>query len=65
MVEVTQLSGKMYWINPHQIETILANPDVTLTMLSGKSIVVKEKPDEIVDMIINYRKRIGAFGNDL
>ncbi|MDR3312141.1 MAG: flagellar FlbD family protein [Spirochaetaceae bacterium] len=65
MIEVYQLNGKKYWINPHQIETIMVNPDVTLTMLSGKYIVVKDSPEEIVQKIIEYRKKIGAFPNEL
>jgi len=33
-------------------------------MLSGKHIVVREKPDDIIDRIIAYRRRIGAFKNE-
>ncbi len=33
-------------------------PDLTITMLSGKTIVVKEKPDEIIRRIIEYRKNL-------
>jgi flagellar protein FlbD len=65
MIEVSRLDGKKYWINPHQIESISINPDVTLIMLSGKSIVVKENPEEIVQKIIDYRKKIGIFHNEL
>lgn len=64
MIKVTQLNGKQYWINPHQIELIETNPDVTLAMLSGKKLVVRESPEEILDRIITYRKRIGAFKNE-
>lgn len=64
MISVTQLNGKQYWINPHQIEAIETNPDVTLVMLSGKRVVVREKPDDIIDEIIEYRRRIGAFKNE-
>jgi flagellar protein FlbD len=64
MIQVTQLNGKQYWINPHQIECIEVNPDVTLVMLSGKHVVVREKPDDIIDRIIEYRKKIGAFKNE-
>jgi flagellar protein FlbD len=64
MIAVTQLNGKQYWINPHQIEAIECNPDVTLIMLSGKHVIIREKPDEVIDRIIDYRKRIGAFKNE-
>ncbi|ULQ59795.1 flagellar FlbD family protein [Brucepastera parasyntrophica] len=64
MIPVTRLNGKQYWINPHQIEAIELNPDVTLHMLSGKHVIVREKPDEIIDRIIAYRQLIGAFKNE-
>ena len=64
MIAVTQLNGKQYWINPHQIEAIETNPDVTLVMLSGKRVVVRETPEDIIDRIVEYRRQIGAFKNE-
>ena len=58
MIEVTRLNGVKYWVNPHQIESIEQNPDVTLVMLSGKTLVIKDKPDEVIEKIIAYRRKI-------
>ncbi len=59
-----RLDGKTYWINPHQIERIEKNPDVTLVMLSGQKLVIKDSPEQIIQKIITYRKQIGSFGNE-
>ena len=64
MIVVTRLDGTEYLINPHQIESIEAHPDTTLVMLSGKRVVVREKPLAIVDRIVGYRRLIGAFKNE-
>jgi len=64
MIELTQLSGKAFWVNPHQIEYIEKTPDTMLAMLSGKRIIVKESVGEVIDRIVEYRKRIGAFKNE-
>jgi flagellar protein FlbD len=64
MIKVTRLNGKEYYINPHQIESIELRPDTTLVMLSGKSVVIKEGVDEMIDRIVEYRKRIGGFKNE-
>jgi flagellar protein FlbD len=64
MVEVTRLDGKTYYVNPHQIEYIERNPDTTLTMLSGKKLVVREDYQTVFSRIIEYRKLIGAFKNE-
>ncbi len=64
MVKVTKLNGKEFYINPHQIEYIEENPDLTLVMLSGKRLVVTENYQSVFDRIIEYRKLIGAFKNE-
>ncbi len=65
MIEVTNLNGKKYWINPHQIENMEQNPDLTLTLLSGKKVVVSETPEEVINRIIEYRRKIGNFSQEL
>ena len=59
------MNGKKYWINPHQIESMEQNPDLTLTLLSGKKVVVAETPQDVVDKVVEYRKRIGVFNQEL
>ena len=64
MIKVTRLNGTEYYINPHQIESVEIRPDTTLLMLSGKYVVVKEAVEELVDRIVDYRRRIGGFKNE-
>ena len=64
MIQVTRLDGKSYYVNPHQIEYIEANPDTTLIMLSGKRLVVQEDYQAVFDRIVDYRRQIGAFKNE-
>ena len=59
-----RLDGKTYYVNPHQIEYIERNPDTTLTMLSGKKLVVREDYQTVFDRIIEYRRLIGAFKSE-
>ena len=59
MIEVERLNGSKYFLNPHMIESMEALPDLTITMLSGKKVIVKNSPEDIINKIVNYRKRIG------
>jgi len=59
LIKVTRLNGVEYWLNPHLIEVIEKRPDTTITLLSGKKIVVKESPEEIINKIIEYRRKLG------
>ncbi|GHT73095.1 flagellar protein FlbD [Spirochaetia bacterium] len=64
MIQVTRLDGKEYYLNPHQIESIELRPDTTLLMLSGKYVIVKEPIVDVIDRIVEYRRRIGGFKNE-
>lgn len=64
MIELTQLSGKTFWLNPHHIEYIEKTPDTTLTLLSGKRVVVLEGVEAVIEKIVAYRRLIGFFKNE-
>ena len=64
MIPVTKLDGSKYWINPHMIESMEQNPDLTITFLSGKKIVLKDNPDAVIQEIISYRRQIGINKQD-
>ena len=59
MIDVMRLDGKIYWVNPHMIEAMESTPDLTLTMLSGRKIIVRNSPQEVIQKIIEYRRQIG------
>lgn len=63
MISVTKLDGRKYWINPHMIESMEESPDLTITFLSGKKVVVKDNPSELINQIISYRQKIGIVSN--
>jgi len=58
MIKVTRLDGMEYYINPHQIECIEIRPDTVLVMLSGKTHIVREEADDVLEKIDVYRKRL-------
>jgi len=64
LIKVTRLNGVEYWLNPHLIEVIEKRPDTTITLLSGKKIVVKESPEEIINKIIEYRRKLGISAQE-
>ena len=64
MIKVSRLNGVEYFINPHQIESMEIRPDTTLMMLSGKHVVIREEVGDVIDRIVEYRRRIGGFKNE-
>ncbi|MDD5065767.1 MAG: flagellar FlbD family protein [bacterium] len=62
MIKVTRLDDSEFWVNAHQIEFMEQATDNTVVSLaSGKKIVVREKTDELLKKIIDYRKKINYF----
>ena len=64
MIELTRLNSNTFYVNPHQIEYVESLPDTTITMLSGKRLVVLEAYDVLRERIVEYRRQIGAFKNE-
>ena len=62
---MTRLDGKTYWLNPHMIESMEQTPDLTISLLSGKKVVIRDKPEEVIQKIILYRREIGIYKNEL
>lgn len=58
MIEVTKLNGDNYFINAETIDFIEELPDTTLTLASGKKVVVKDSVKDIVDKVIQYKQTI-------
>ncbi len=65
MISVTRLDGNIYWINPHMIESMEKTPDLTITFLSGKKVVVKDSPEELIQRIVDYRRRLGISAQEI
>lgn len=57
MIYVTRLNGEKFAVNCDHIEFVEANPDTVISMTTGKKIVVLEDIDDIIDKIIQYRKK--------
>ncbi|MBP5402495.1 MAG: flagellar FlbD family protein [Treponema sp.] len=65
MIELNRLNGAVFYINPHLIESMECRPDLTLTMMSGNTIVVKNSPQEVIEKIVAYRKKIGLESQEV
>ena len=48
------------WVNAELIETVEATPDTVVTLLTGRKLLVTETPDELVALVVEYRRRIAS-----
>lgn len=58
MIRLTRLNDLEFVLNNDLIETIEETPDTVVSLSNGKKFVVKESVDEIVERMIQYKRRI-------
>lgn len=58
MIELTRLNGTKFVLNAELIESVESTPDTVITLTTDKKLVVLEKKDEIINKVIQYKKRV-------
>jgi flagellar protein FlbD len=58
MIELTRLNKKSIVVNSDLIEFIENAPDTVITLVTGDKVVVTEAVEEIIDRIIDFRRRL-------
>ena len=65
VIPLTRLNTKPIIVNSDLIELIENAPDTVITLVTGDKIVVRETADEIIELILRFRRRLlpslGAF----
>lgn len=56
MITLTKLNGVQFALNDELIESISENPDTTITLVNQKLYIVRESTEEIVDLILEFRR---------
>ncbi|MBO5426422.1 MAG: flagellar FlbD family protein [Lachnospiraceae bacterium] len=62
MIEVTRLKGTKIIINAELIEMIEETPDTVISLTSGKKYIVSESGKEIIDLVVDYKRKIHSLG---
>ncbi len=59
MVTLHKLNGDIFVLNTNHIEKIEERPDTTITLTNENKYLVTESAEEIIDKIIDFKKRLG------
>lgn len=60
MIEVTKMNGVKILINPDLIEMVEETPDTVISFTNGKKIIVKERRQEVKNLVKSYKRDIYA-----
>jgi len=63
MIRLTRLNRTPIVLNSDLIEHIDVTPDTVVTLTTGQILRVRETPDDVVDRIVEFRRRV--FGPEV
>ena len=58
MISLTRLNGLPLVVNSDLIKLIETAPDTVISLVNGEKIVVRESSEQILDRIVQFRRRI-------
>lgn len=56
MIAITDLHGKVVFINAELIESIESNPDTQVVLTNGHRYYAQEGPEEIAARVLEYKR---------
>ncbi|MHC1758615.1 MAG: flagellar FlbD family protein [Negativicutes bacterium] len=64
MIKLTRFKTKdhEFVLNAELIETVEETPDTVITLMNGNKVLVEEGMDEIIRLVIEYRRALNRFG---
>ncbi len=62
MITLHKLNGNPVVVNAELIETLEPGPETTVHLATGNKMTVREKADEIVAKVVEYRKAVNSSG---
>ena len=60
MIKVTRLNREVVFVNADLIEYVETTPDTVISLTTGEKFMVLESPDQIVDLVVAYERRVHA-----
>jgi len=58
MIQLTRLNNSSIIVNSDLIKFVEQSPDTVITLLNGEKILVRESVGQILDRVIEFRRRV-------
>lgn len=62
MIKLTGMNNREFLLNAEHIEKIDVMPETIITLLNGNKYIVLETMDEVIELVIDYKRKIFNFG---
>lgn len=61
MIVLTRFDGTELYVNADLIEFVEASPDTHITLVTGKKLLVRERREEVVARVLDWRRTAGPI----
>lgn len=58
MIKLTRLNKTILIVNAELIEFVEATPDTIIKLTTGQKLIVRESVDEVVDRVVEFKRKI-------
>lgn len=58
MITVTRLNGQRFVLNAELIRTVEENPDTTIRLINGDTLIVRESMEQVVALAVEYGRSL-------
>ena len=65
MIPLSRLNGSAMFLNADLVATVEAHHDTVVTLVDGKTYVVRDAADDVVEAITRYRASVIALAEQL
>ncbi|MCW3061583.1 MAG: flagellar FlbD family protein [Capsulimonas sp.] len=61
MITVTRFDHSEFIVNADLIEFVESLPDTHITLVTGKKLLVRQTAQQVVDLVLEYRRQAGPI----
>lgn len=61
MIELTRVDDTIFYLNCNEIERIELIPETAIILLNGKTYIVKNSSEEVIEKIVQFNRKINAY----
>jgi flagellar protein FlbD len=58
MIQLTRLNNSPLMVNSDLVKFVEQSPDTVITLINGEKILVRERADEVLNRIVEFRRSV-------
>lgn len=65
MIELTRVNDTIFYLNCNEIERIELIPETAIILLNGKTYIVKNSVEEVIEKIVQFNRKIQVINKSV